>query len=72
LPKPRGISRNRIQSQTDEIIDRIKLTKKVYYQRIETLSKGFKRRVILTMLIIHDPEVLVLDEPTDGLIPIKT
>lgn len=41
----------------------------VMQQTIETLSKGFKRRVGLAQAILHDPPVLVLDEPTDGLDP---
>ena len=41
----------------------------VLHQKIETLSKGYKRRVGLAQAIMHDPEVLILDEPTDGLDP---
>jgi ABC-2 type transport system ATP-binding protein len=56
------IDRNR------EVIQHLHL-KKVLNQSIETLSKGFKRRVGLAQAILHDPDVLILDEPTDGLDP---
>jgi len=41
----------------------------VLHQSIETLSKGYRHRTCLAQALIHDPEVLVLDEPTDGLDP---
>jgi gliding motility-associated transport system ATP-binding protein len=58
----------RRKERLGHVIDRLQL-EKVLEQTIETLSKGFRRRVGLAQAIIHDPPVLILDEPTDGLDP---
>jgi ABC-2 type transport system ATP-binding protein len=64
----RGLSGARKKERIDHVIARLHLDK-VLHQTIDTLSKGFKRRVGLAQAILHDPEVLILDEPTDGLDP---
>jgi ABC-2 type transport system ATP-binding protein len=56
------------RKRMDYVIGRLQL-ERVLAQTIETLSKGFRRRVGLAQAIIHDPPVLILDEPTDGLDP---
>jgi ABC-2 type transport system ATP-binding protein len=64
----RGMTGSRRASRLDEVIGLLHL-ESVLEQSIDTLSKGFKRRVGLAQAILHDPEVLILDEPTDGLDP---
>ncbi|HZP68227.1 MAG TPA: ATP-binding cassette domain-containing protein [Rudaea sp.] len=64
----RGLVGAHRSQRIDDVIERLHLNA-VLEQPIETLSKGFKRRVGLAQAIVHDPAVLILDEPTDGLDP---
>ncbi len=64
----RGLTGAAKQARIREVAGKVQI-EKVMHQKIETLSKGYKRRVGLAQAILHDPEVLVLDEPTDGLDP---
>jgi ABC-2 type transport system ATP-binding protein len=64
----RGIDPTAKRARIAEVAGKVHL-EPVLHQRIETLSKGYKRRVGLAQAILHDPPVLVLDEPTDGLDP---
>ncbi|NCF29080.1 MAG: ATP-binding cassette domain-containing protein [Gammaproteobacteria bacterium] len=61
----RGAQRSQCMDRAVELVS----LGSVVDKPIETLSKGFKRRVGLAQAILHDPEVLILDEPTDGLDP---
>jgi ABC-2 type transport system ATP-binding protein len=64
----RGIRGEQRRRRIDDAVGRLHL-EPVLAQTIDTLSKGFKRRVGLAQAILHDPQVLILDEPTDGLDP---
>jgi len=64
----RGLEGDVRTRRRNDVVERLSL-QGVLQQSIETLSKGFRRRVGLAQAIIHDPQVLILDEPTDGLDP---
>ncbi|MFC3674733.1 ABC transporter ATP-binding protein [Ferrovibrio xuzhouensis] len=64
----RGLSGADRRTRLARVVDQINI-RDVLDQPIDTLSKGYKRRVGLAQAILHDPPVLVLDEPTDGLDP---
>ena len=64
----RGFEGEDLKKRIADTVEKVNL-QSVLEQSIETLSKGFKRRLGLAQAILHDPEVLILDEPTDGLDP---
>ena len=68
IGKMRGLNHNSLSNRLEEMANQINL-KEMWNRPIETLSKGFKRRVGIAQALIHDPDILILDEPTDGLDP---
>ena len=68
IAEARGMPAAKRRQRLDEVFALLHL-ESVLEQSIDTLSKGYRRRVGLAQAILHDPEVLILDEPTDGLDP---
>jgi len=66
--RARKMESSLLQDRIREVGDLVHLAQ-VWHQPVETLSKGYKRRLGLAQAILHDPQVLILDEPTDGLDP---
>jgi ABC-2 type transport system ATP-binding protein len=64
----RGFSGDEAKRRIGHVVEMIRIAE-VLHQPIETLSKGFKRRVGVAQALLHDPSVVILDEPTDGLDP---
>ena len=64
----RGYHGTEKEQRVDRVVELVHLDN-VLNQTVETLSKGFKRRVGVAQALLHDPDVLIMDEPTDGLDP---
>lgn len=68
IAQVRGYSGNELNERIKNVVDKVELHS-VLNRRVENLSKGYCRRLGIAQALIHDPKVLILDEPTDGLDP---
>ena len=68
MARLRNYSGREIDERVDAMIEKCFL-QDVVHQPMDTLSKGYRQRTCLAQAILHDPQVLIMDEPTDGLDP---
>jgi ABC-2 type transport system ATP-binding protein len=68
IAKIRGFNGADAKAKVEAVLEKARLTG-VARQTIDTLSKGYRQRTCFAQAIIHDPKVLIMDEPTDGLDP---
>ena len=68
IAKVRGFHGAEAKEKVEAVIEKARLSN-VARQTIDTLSKGYRQRTCFAQAIIHDPQVLIMDEPTDGLDP---
>lgn len=68
IAQVRGFSGDELKRRIQNVVEKVEL-QSVLGRRVENLSKGYCRRLGIAQALIHDPKVLILDEPTDGLDP---
>ncbi len=68
IGEARGVRKHKLKGEIDRVVQTVDISH-VLYRPIGELSKGYKQRVGLAQALLHDPEILILDEPTTGLDP---